>query len=93
MSLQAIWRLFGADHIDQLISCLLISYPLGSVFIRIPNDKPGLKHLFNIVITLIYFIPVLNLWSGFLQLLFDVIGTYVIASNVKSSLMPWFVFV
>ncbi|GAW08253.1 endoplasmic reticulum protein [Lentinula edodes] len=36
--------------VDQvkLISCLLIAYPLGSVFVRIPADKPTLRHLFNI---------------------------------------------
>lgn len=76
----------------KLISCLLISYPLGSVFIRIPNDKHNLKHLFNVVITLVYFIPVLNLWIGFLQLLLDVVATYIIADRVKGSSMPWIVF-
>lgn len=76
----------------KLIACLLISYPLGSVFIRLPNDQPNVKHLFNIAITLFYFIPVLNLWDGFLQLLADVIATYYIARNVKSQMMPWIVF-
>ena len=63
------------------------------MFIRIPDDKPNLKHLFNVVITLIYLIPVLNLWTGFLQLLLDVMGTYYIAANVKGRNMPWIVFV
>lgn len=71
---------------------MLISYPLGSVFIRIPNDRHNLKHLFNVVITLVYFIPVLNLWTGFLQLLLDVVATYVIADRVKGPNMPWIVF-
>ncbi|KAI0092435.1 MBOAT, membrane-bound O-acyltransferase family-domain-containing protein [Irpex rosettiformis] len=80
--------------VDQikLISCLLISYPLGSVFIRIPNSQPNLKHLFNVFVTLVYFIPVLNLWDGFLQLLADVLVTYYVAKNVKSANMPWIVF-
>ena len=69
-----------------------MSYPLGSVFIRIPNDKPELKHLFNVLVTFFYFIPVLNLFTGFLQLLLDVVGTYVIAANVKGPRMPWVVF-
>lgn len=69
-----------------------MSYPLGSVFIRIPNDKPDLKHLFNVFITLVYFIPVLNLWTGFLQLLLDVVATHVIAANIKGPNMPWVVF-
>ena len=62
------------------------------MFIRIPNDQPNAKHLFNVVITLFYFIPVLNLWSGFLQLLADVLATYYIAQNVKGKTMPWIVF-
>ncbi|OBZ76121.1 Lysophospholipid acyltransferase [Grifola frondosa] len=80
--------------IDQikLISCLLISYPLGSVFIRIPSSRPDLKHLFSIVITLFYFLPVLRMWTGFLQLLASAIGTYVIAANIEDPNMPWIVF-
>ena len=76
----------------QLITCLLVSYPLGSVFIRIPNDKPNFKHLFNLFVAVFYLIPVLKLWTGFLQLLGDVVATYVIARNVKGSNMPWIVF-
>ncbi|GJE84957.1 MBOAT-domain-containing protein [Phanerochaete sordida] len=76
----------------KLISCLLIAYPLGSVFIRLPNDQPNLKHLFSVAITLFFFLPVLNLWSGFLQLLADVVVTYYVAQNVKSAMMPWIVF-
>ena len=62
------------------------------MFIRIPKEQPNLKHLFNVIITLIYFIPVLNLWHGFLQLLADVLVTYYVAKNVKSANMPWIVF-
>ncbi|KAI0698596.1 MBOAT, membrane-bound O-acyltransferase family-domain-containing protein [Cytidiella melzeri] len=80
--------------VDQikLISCLLIAYPLGSLFIRIPNSQSNLKHLFNVAVTLFYFIPMLNLFDGFLQLLADVLATYYIAKNVKSANMPWIVF-
>ncbi|KAJ3558940.1 hypothetical protein NM688_g636 [Phlebia brevispora] len=76
----------------KLISCLLFSFPLGSIFIRIPNDKPNAKHLFHVCISVFYLIVVLNLWTGFLQLLADVVGTYVIAYRVRSSTMPWIVF-
>ncbi|KAL6298114.1 MBOAT-domain-containing protein [Sparassis latifolia] len=80
--------------IDQvkLIFCLLVSYPLGSVFIRIPTSKPTMKHLFNIAISLFYFLPVLNLWSGTLQLLVSVLGTYFLAAKIKRGRMPWIVF-
>ena len=70
-----------------------MSYPLGSIFIRIPNDKPHLKHLFSVLVSTFYLIPVLNLWTGTLQLLADIVGTWLIARNVKSSNMPWIVFV
>lgn len=76
----------------KLISCLLISYPLGSIFIRVPSSKPALKHVFNVVTTSFYLLPVMGLWSGTAQLLFDVLGTYYIAANVKGSYMPWIVF-
>ena len=62
------------------------------MFIRLPNDNPNAKHLFNVAVSVFYVIIVLNLWTGFLQLLFDVVGTYLIASNVKGSNMPWIVF-
>jgi lysophospholipid acyltransferase len=80
--------------VDQikLISCLLIACPLGSLFIRIPVSQPNLKHLFNILVSVFFFIPVLNLSSGFVQLLGSVLGTYYIAANVKGPNMPWIVF-
>jgi len=78
---------------SQLISCLLISYPLGSLFIRIPSSQPGLKHIFNLTVTLVYLLPVLNMYSALLQLLGSVMGTYMIAANVRGPRMPWIVFV
>ncbi|KAG1828849.1 MBOAT, membrane-bound O-acyltransferase family-domain-containing protein [Suillus variegatus] len=80
--------------VDQikLISCLLIACPLGSIFIRIPASQPNLKHLFNLLVSVFFFIPVLNLSWGFVQLLGSVLGTYYIAANVKGSNMPWIVF-
>ncbi|KAI0796503.1 MBOAT, membrane-bound O-acyltransferase family-domain-containing protein [Abortiporus biennis] len=76
----------------KLISCLLVSYPLGSIFIRIPSTRQDVKHIFNLLIAVFYFIPVLHLWNGFAQLMFDVLGTYYIAKTVKSAHMPWIVF-
>ncbi|KAH7931427.1 MBOAT-domain-containing protein [Leucogyrophana mollusca] len=80
--------------VDQikLISCLLIAYPLGSLFIRIPSSQPNLKHIFNLSVTLLFFLPVLNLHWGFVQLLGSVLGTYFIAANVHGPRMPWIVF-
>ncbi|KAF8227989.1 MBOAT-domain-containing protein [Tricholoma matsutake] len=81
--------------VDQikLISCLLIAYPLGNLFVRIPSTQPALRHLFSITIALFFFFPVLKLYSGFFQLLASIIGTYLIAKVDRSSRMPWVVFV
>ncbi|KAJ7667617.1 endoplasmic reticulum protein [Mycena polygramma] len=81
--------------VDQikLISCLLIAYPLGSLFIRIPSDRPVLKHLFNIGVTLLFLFPVLKLYSAFLQLLASILGTYYITRYYHGSKMPWVVFI
>ncbi|TCD66824.1 lysophospholipid acyltransferase [Steccherinum ochraceum] len=75
----------------KLIFCLLVSYPLGSVFVRVPS--PALKHAFNIAVTLFYLLAMLNLANGALQLLASSLATYFIAANVKTSSMPWIVFV
>jgi hypothetical protein len=66
--------------------------PLGSLFIRIPASQPNLKHLFNLLVSVFFFIPVLDLSWGFAQLLGSVLGTYYIAANVKGPNMPWIVF-
>ncbi|KAI0303083.1 MBOAT, membrane-bound O-acyltransferase family-domain-containing protein [Russula brevipes] len=76
----------------KLITCLLVSYPLGSVFIRIPSTQPTLKHLFSICIAAFYFVPVLNQGLPFLFLLGDVLFTYFVAFTVKGPRMPWIVF-
>ncbi|KAJ7162609.1 endoplasmic reticulum protein [Mycena crocata] len=86
-------NIVGAS-VDQvkLISCLLVAYPLGSLFIRIPSSQPGLKHLFNIGITLLFFFPILNLYSAFFQLLASVLGTYCLTRYYNGPKMPWIVF-
>ncbi|KAJ7087231.1 endoplasmic reticulum protein [Mycena belliarum] len=80
--------------VDQikLITCLLIAYPLGSLFIRIPSNQPALKHLFNIGITLLFFFPILRLYSAFFQLLASILATYYLTRNYHGSKMPWVVF-
>ncbi|KIY71758.1 endoplasmic reticulum protein [Cylindrobasidium torrendii FP15055 ss-10] len=76
----------------QLIFCLLFAFPLGSVFVRIPSTRPGLKHLFNIGITLFFFFPVLKAYAHFFQLLGSTLVTFVMAKFIRSSNMPWMVF-
>ncbi|EJF62867.1 MBOAT-domain-containing protein [Dichomitus squalens] len=81
--------------IDQikLIACLLFSYPLGSVYIRIPSSHPELKHIFSILVTFFYLIPVLGLWGGAIQLLVSVLATYYMAQRIERPSMPWLVFI
>ncbi|KZV75106.1 MBOAT-domain-containing protein [Peniophora sp. CONT] len=75
----------------KLIFCLLVSYPLGSVFVRIPGRT--LKHVFTLVIAGTYLIPLLNLRTGTLELLGDVLVTYFLARGMKNRKnMPWIVF-
>ncbi|TDL29602.1 MBOAT-domain-containing protein [Rickenella mellea] len=80
--------------VDQikLISCLLFSYPLGSLFIRMPSSQPAFKHLFSISVTIFYLLGVFSLWNGFFQLLGSILATYFIAANVRGPSMPWIVF-
>ncbi|KAJ6456381.1 MBOAT, membrane-bound O-acyltransferase family-domain-containing protein [Mycena sanguinolenta] len=76
----------------KLIICLLVAYPLGSLFIRIPSSQPVLKHVFNIAITMLFFFPVLHLYSAFAQLLASVLATFYITKYYHAPAMPWVVF-
>ncbi|KAF5364062.1 hypothetical protein D9756_000986 [Leucocoprinus leucothites] len=80
--------------VDQikLIFCLLVAYPLGSLFVRVPSSKPALRHLFNVSVAVIFFFPVLKIYSAFFQLLASILATYYIAKYDKSKQMPWRVF-
>ncbi|KAK2462342.1 hypothetical protein APHAL10511_005648 [Amanita phalloides] len=80
--------------VDQikLIFCLLVAYPLGSVFIRIPSSTPTLRHLFNVVVAISFF-AALRLYGAFFQLLASIVGTYLIVKYDRSTRMPWIVFV
>ncbi|KAK7060154.1 Lysophospholipid acyltransferase [Paramarasmius palmivorus] len=88
----------------KLISCLLLSYPLGSIFVRIPASQPHLRHLFNVTVALFYLGPMLNMWSGLGQLLLDVLVTYVVGRGIwarggvekgaeKGTAAVWFIFI
>ncbi|KAF9531014.1 MBOAT, membrane-bound O-acyltransferase family-domain-containing protein [Crepidotus variabilis] len=81
--------------VDQikLIFCLLVAYPLGSLFVRVPASSPNLRHLFSIGVALLFFFPVLKIYSAFFQLLGSILATFFIAKHDRSSKMPWLVFV
>ncbi|KAI9512706.1 MBOAT, membrane-bound O-acyltransferase family-domain-containing protein [Russula earlei] len=76
----------------KLITCLLVSYPLGSLFIRIPPAQPTLRHLFSILVSSFYFLPVFNHTIPFLSFIGDVLVTYFVALTVQGPRMPWIVF-
>ncbi|KAJ2929534.1 hypothetical protein H1R20_g7551, partial [Candolleomyces eurysporus] len=77
----------------QLIFCLLVAYPLGSLYIRVPASQPNLRHLFSVTVAVLFFFPVLKIYSAFFQLLASILATYFIAKYDKSKKMPWIVFV
>ena len=77
----------------QLMTCLLIAYPLGDLFIRIPSSKPALRHLFSIVLAIVFFFPVFQMYSAFFQFLASILVTYVVAEYHEGKSMPWVVFV
>ncbi|WVF71254.1 hypothetical protein IAT40_006056 [Kwoniella sp. CBS 6097] len=76
----------------KLIFSLLISYPLGSLFVRLPPSKPYIAHIFSIVVSTFVIWPLLGLGGGLLHLLFSIAGTYVIASTQRGKNMPWIAF-
>lgn len=69
-----------------------MSYPLGSVFIRVPVSRPDLRHLFNFAVTSFFLLAIMDMWSAYVQLLTDILLTYYVAQNVKTARMPWIVF-
>ncbi|KAK5315234.1 Lysophospholipid acyltransferase [Exophiala xenobiotica] len=77
----------------KLLSCFLFSYPLAAALKRLPDNKPHLRNLFSIAVTLFYLVGLFDLWSGTTTLLIASGGTYAIAYYIDGSLMPWIVFV
>ncbi|WWD17220.1 hypothetical protein CI109_101658 [Kwoniella shandongensis] len=85
--------LVGAEP-DQLklIAGLLISFPLGSLYIRLPPSRPNIAHLFSVIVSTIFLVPLLGLGGGMLHLLFSIAGTYLIVVTMKGPNMPWVAF-
>jgi lysophospholipid acyltransferase len=79
-----------------LISCLvkllfifLLSYPLSGLLKRIPDSKPWQKNIYSITISMVYLVGILDLWSGFWNLVFGAIAAYTIAATIVDPIMPW----
>ncbi|CUA70341.1 lysophospholipid acyltransferase [Rhizoctonia solani] len=80
-----------ADQI-KLIFCLLIAYPLSTIYVRLPKNKPQIKYVYNIVISMFFLVSILRLYWGTVHLLVSSGFTYFVAKSVKSQNMPWIVF-
>lgn len=78
------------DYI-KLFICLLSAFPLAAVFPYLPS--PAAKHLYSLIISFIFLVPILNLYGGFLQLLGSALATYFICMfKVGGKNMGWLVF-
>lgn len=75
-----------------MLSAMLLSYPLASVYYRIPAAQYNLAHLFSIAVTLFFMIPLLGVGSGLIHLLVDIGVTYGIVVSRRGPDMPWMVF-
>ncbi|QIW98641.1 hypothetical protein AMS68_004159 [Peltaster fructicola] len=82
----------GTDEI-KLITVFLLSYPLAGLLKRVPDNKPYLKNVFSIVVTLFYLVGLFDLWDGLAIVLADAITIYLIAAYVEGPFMPWIGFV
>ena len=77
----------------KLIFSFLLSYPLAGVLKRIPDNKPYLKNLFIIAVSIFYLVGLFDLWAGFRTLLISSVGVYAIAQFIDGPFMPWIGFV
>ncbi|GAK64886.1 endoplasmic reticulum protein [Moesziomyces antarcticus] len=78
------------DYI-KLFCCLLSAFPLASAFVHLPS--PALKHVYSIAVAFTFLVPILHLYSGFLQLLASALVTYAICwFRVGGRNMGWLVF-
>ncbi|KAJ1987950.1 Lysophospholipid acyltransferase [Dimargaris cristalligena] len=65
-----------ADRL-QVMSCLLLAYPLASLFRRLPSDSPPTqKHLFSLLATGFMFLVVQGQWVGLGHILLSSLVTY-----------------
>ena len=80
------------DALAQLIAALLLAYPLASTYIRLPSSYPNLAHLFSIIVSTTFLVPLLGLTTGMLHLLFSCIGVYIIVLSLRGPNMPWIAF-
>ena len=59
----------------QLIGCLFLSYPVSSIFVRLP-PIPAVRHIVNLAISAFYLLTVMQFWAGTLHMLGSIVATY-----------------
>lgn len=75
----------------KLFSIFLIAYPLAA---PLPSLTPFQKHVANFSLATVFLVPIMGLYSGYLQLVATSLLTYYIAKfKVGKKRMPWIVFV
>ncbi|GMK57896.1 hypothetical protein CspeluHIS016_0407300 [Cutaneotrichosporon spelunceum] len=81
----------GADQC-KLIAALIVSFPLASIYVVIPANRPNVAHWFSVITTGFFLWPLLGLGKGMLQLLAISMATYTIVASVRGPKMPWIAF-
>lgn len=60
----------------KLFTCLLAAFPLSAGFAYLPT--PTQRHVYSLMVSFLFFVPMLNLYSGFVQLVGSALLTYFI---------------
>lgn len=67
-----------------------MAYPLSSLYVKLPTDAT--RHYYSIFVAAFFLLGVLRLYSGTLQLLGSIVGTWLIVAFNRTERMPWIVF-
>lgn len=70
--------------------CLLASYPLSSLYVKLPTDAT--RHYYSISVAAFFLLGILRLYWGTAQLVFSIVGTYLLVCFNRTERMPWLVF-
>lgn len=82
----------ATHHSPQLISTLLVSYPLASLYVHIAGTSANLCHLFSLGVSYFFLVPLLGLHAGFWHLVLSCLGVYMIVVFIRGPQMPWVAF-
>ncbi|KAJ1972847.1 Lysophospholipid acyltransferase [Dimargaris xerosporica] len=82
-------EVLGGVPVERLhvVVCLLLTYPLATVFHRLPDDA-RLKHLFSVVATVVLFVGVQGQLAGLAHILLSTLGTFAVLTTVRNAWAP-----